>query len=424
MTAVADSATATRDDLDVAGMLADRIPGRPLQSPFYTSREVFDLDLSVIFGRHWLFAANEAEIPEPGDYLTVEFGAYSVIIVRDDDEQVRAWHNVCRHRGARILDQPAGSVANIVCGYHKWTYGVDGALVHAGQQPADFDRRCFGLKPVHVRSMAGLIHLCLADEPPADFDEIVARLEPYLLPHQLRRAKVAAREDIVEDGNWKLVMENNRECYHCDGHPELSCSLFPTYGYAEADVPARLRPAFDRYLQADADLQRTCAEQGLPFARIEELDGRASGFRIQREPLDGAGESFSADGRAVSRRLLGELSTPRLGRLSIHLQPNAWIHVLSDHAVTFCVLPVAPDKTLVRTTWLVHPDAVEGEDYDLEALTDVWRKTNLQDGAFVARAQLGVSSPAYEPGPYTLSEYQVEAFCNWYVSRLREQVGS
>lgn len=424
MTAVADAATGTRDCAYIAGLLADRIPGRPLERPFYTSREIFQLDLSAIFGRHWMFAANEAEIPEPGDYLTVEIGTYSVIIVRDDDEQVRAWHNVCRHRGARILDQPAGSVGNIVCGYHKWTYGVDGALVHAGQQAADFDRRCFGLKPVHVRSVAGLIHLCLADEPPGDFDEIVARLEPYLLPHQLRRAKVAAREDIVEDGNWKLVMENNRECYHCDGHPELSCSLFPTYGYAEAEVPNLLRPAFERYLRADADLQGTCRELGLPFARIEELDGRASGFRIQREPLDGAGESFSADGRAVSGKLLGDLPTPRLGRLSMHHQPNAWIHVLGDHAVTFCVLPLAPDKTLVRTTWLVHPDAVEGEDYDLDALTDVWRKTNLQDGSFVARAQLGVSSPAYEPGPYTRSEYQVEAFCNWYVTRLREAVAS
>ncbi len=422
MTAVADTATATLDRPGIAALLAGRVPGRPLESPFYTSREVFDLDLSAVFGRSWIFAATEAEIPEPGDYVTVEVGTWSVIIVRDDDEQVRAWHNVCRHRGARILDEPAGSVGTIVCGYHKWTYGVDGALVHAGQQPPSFDRSCFGLKPVHVRSVAGLIHICLADEPPADFADVAARLEPYLLPHRLREAKVAARVDIVEQGNWKLVMENNRECYHCDGHPELSCSLFPTYGYDEADVPPLLRPAFDRYVRAEADLRRTCEQLGLPFARIEELDDRDSGFRIQREPLDGAGESFSADGRVVSRKVLGDLPSPRLGRLSMHHQPNAWIHVLSDHAVTFSVLPLAPDRTLVRTTWLVHPDAVEGEDYDLEALTNVWRRTNEQDGSFVARAQLGVSSPAYEPGPYTLSEYQVEAFCAWYVDRLREQV--
>jgi Rieske 2Fe-2S family protein len=418
MTALADRATGTQD---IAALLDARIPGRSLDQAFYTSPEIFELDVAAVFGRSWVFVANEAEIREPGDFVTVEIGRWSVIIVRDDDEQVRAWHNVCRHRGARLLEEPTGSVGNIVCGYHKWTYGVDGALRHAGQQPAGFDRSCLGLKPVHVRSVAGLIHICLAAEPPADFGAVAALVEPYLLPHQLRRAKVAARVDLAENGNWKLVMENNRECYHCDGHPELSASLFPTYGYEEADVPPLLRPAFDRYLAADSDLQRACRELGLPFERIEELE-RTAGFRIQREPLDGIGESFSPDGRALCRKLLGDLPQARLGRLSMHHQPNTWLHVLSDHAVTFSALPLAADRTLVRSTWLVHEDAVEGVDYDVASLTDTWRQTNVQDASFVARAQLGVSSPAYEPGPYTLSEYQVEAFCSWYLARLREHV--
>jgi glycine betaine catabolism A len=407
----------------IARLVADRRPGYSLASPFYNDREIFDLDVSAIFARGWIFVATEAELKEPGDYRTIEIGSYSVILVRDDDEQVRAWHNVCRHRGARILNDDQGSVGNIVCGYHKWTYGMDGRLLHAGQQPATFDPGCFGLKPVHVRSVAGLLYLCLAEEPPADFDEIAGRLAPYLLPHQLRRTKAAAQVDLVEEGNWKLVMENNRECYHCDGHPELSCSLFPTYGYTEADLPARLRPALDRYLAADEVLRRSCEQRGLPYARIEELSGRVTGFRIQREPLDGAGESLSLDGRAISRRLLGDLDTPRLGRLSMHHQPNAWFHLMADHAVTFSVLPLAPDRTLLRTTWLVHEDAVEGDDYDVDALTDVWRQTNLQDGVLVARAQAGTASPAYEPGPYAPSEYQVDEFCTWYVDRLADRVG-
>ncbi len=203
----------------------------------------------------------------------------------------------------------------------------------------------------------------------------------------------------MEGGNWKLVMENNRECYHCEGHPELACSLFPTYGYEDDEVPTRLRPAFDRYLAADADLRAACEERGLPHARIEELSGRSTGFRIQREPLDGAGESFTPDGTAVSGRLLGDLDTARLGRLSMHLQPNAWFHFLADHVVTFSVLPLAPDRTLVRTTWLVHEDAVEGVDYDLDRLTHVWRETNRQDGEFVARAQAGASARPTSPGP-------------------------
>lgn len=418
--------TAPRTEVSprIAQLVADRRPGYCLPSPFYNDREIFDLDVAAIFARSWLFVGTEAEVAEPGDYRTVDVGPYSVMVVRDDDEKVVAWHNVCRHRGARILNDEQGSVANIVCGYHKWTYGTDGRLLHAGQQPATFDPQCFSLKPVHVRTVAGLVFLCLAEEPPADFDDIADLVTPYLLPHQLHRTKVAAQVDLVENGNWKLVMENNRECYHCDGHPELSCSFFPTYGYEADEMPPRLRPAFDRFLAADDVLRRDCEERGIPYERHEELSGRPTGFRIQREALDGVGESLSIDGRAMSRPLLGDLDTARLGRLSMHVQPNAWFHFMADHAVTFSVLPLAPDRTLVRTTWLVHEDAVEGVDYDVETLTDVWRQTNLQDGELVARAQAGTASPAYEPGPYAPSEYQVDEFCTWYVERLTEQVGS
>ncbi|WP_234357117.1 SRPBCC family protein [Streptomyces sp. NBRC 110028] len=410
-----------RETSRVRDAVARRAVGHSLERPFYTDREFYDLDIEAVFTRHWLFVAVDAEIPAPGDYTRVEIGPYSVIVVRDDEENLRAFHNVCRHRGARLLEAERGSVGNLVCGYHKWTYGTDGALRYAPSQPADFDRDCFGLKAVHVRSVGGLVFVCLADRPPADFADVAARIEPYLLPHGLRRAKVAARTDLVEDGNWKLVMENNRECYHCDGHPELLRTFFPTYGYAEEDIPAPLRPAHERYLRADAELRATYERLGLPYALIEELDHRTTGFRVQRDALDLAGESFTPDGRAACRRLLGDLPTPRLGHLSLHMQPNSWFHVVGDHAITFSVLPLAPDRTLLRTTWLVHPDAEEGVDYDPDTLLAVWMATNEQDARLVARAQRGVSSPAYVPGPYAPTEYQVEAFCSWYIARLREE---
>ena len=408
---------------DWAALVGRRAPGHPLEGPFYTSPAVFDLDVAAVLARTWLFVAAEAEVREPGDFVTVDVGPYSVIVLRDDDEVVRALHNVCRHRGARVLSERAGSVGNIVCGYHRWTYATDGSLLHAGDQPAGFDTSCFGLKPVHVRVVAGLVFVCLADEPPADFDDVVATASPYLLPHQLHRTKVAAQVDLVEEANWKLVMENNRECYHCEGgHPELICTFFPTYGYAEDRVPARLRPAHERYLHAEAMLEQACEERGLPYTAVEALEGRVSAYRVQREALDGAGESYTMNGSAASRRLLGDLDVPRLGRLSLHTQPNAWFHVCADHAVTFSVLPISVDRTLVRTTWLVHEDAVEGVDYDVETLTHVWRETNEQDAVFCARAQLGVSSPGYEPGPYAPSEYQVDAFTTWYVDRVQEHL--
>lgn len=422
MTALAPANTESAEKARIWSAVARRVAGRSLEGPFYTDRDFFDLDIAAVFARQWIFVAVEAELPEPGDYATVEVGPYSVIVLRDDEEELRAFHNVCRHRGARILEAGNGSVGNLVCGYHKWTYGTDGALRHAPSQPPGFDRGCFGLKAVHVRSVGGLVFVCLAEEPPADFAEVAARVEPYLLPHQLRRAKVAARTDLVEDGNWKLVMENNRECYHCDGHPELLRSFFPTYGYTEENLPARLRPAHERYLRADAELRETYERLGLPYALIEELDGRTTGFRIQRDALDLAGESFTPDGTAACRRLLGDLPTPRLGHLALHLQPNSWFHVLGDHAITFSVLPIAPDRTLLRTSWLVHPEAEEGVDYDLDTLLKVWTATNEQDARLVARAQQGVCSPAYEPGPYAETEYQVEAFCAWYIDRLREEL--
>lgn len=404
---------------DVADLLARRPVGQSLEAPFYLSDELFALDIEAVFAQHWLFVAAEAELPEPGDYVTVTVGPYSVIVVRDDEEEVRAFHNVCRHRGTRILNEERGSVGNIVCGYHRWTYGVDGKLLHAESQGPGFDPSCFALRPVHARTVAGLVFICVADKPPDDFDEVASRVEPYIAPHHLARAKVAAQIDLVENGNWKLTMENNRECYHCGGHPELLCTFFPTYGYEEQDIPAALRPAYDRYLKADADARATYESLGLPYAAIEELDTRPTGFRIQREPLDLAGESYTQDGAAACTRLLADFPTARLGRLAFHTQPNAWFHFMADHAVTFSVLPLAPDRTLVRTTWLVHADAVEGVDYDLDTLTKVWAATNEQDAVFVARAQQGVSSPAYVPGPYALSEEQVEAFVSWYVTRLK-----
>jgi glycine betaine catabolism A len=403
---------------DLVDLVERRAPGYSLEAPFYTSQEVFDLDVSAIFARHWIFAAAEAELPEPGDFVTVAVGSYSVIIVRDDDDELRAFHNVCRHRGSRLLDEPRGSVGNLVCPYHHWTYGVDGRLMHADNQPASFDRSCFSLRPVQVRSFGGLVFLCLADDPPADFDEVAARVEPFLAPYGLRQAQVAHQIDIVETGNWKLVMENNRECYHCDGHPELVSAYFPLFGYTAEDVPPRLRPVYQRYDEAAAALRSACVRQGFPIEGARELDTRATGFQLSHAPLDGAGKSFNANGESVCSRLMGSMTTDRFGDLSLHMQPNSWFHLLADHAVVFSVLPLAPDRTLLRTTWLVHPDAVEGVDYDVATLTRVWQATNQQDGTLVARTQRGVEDPGYRPGPYSTVEGDVDAFVTWYVSRL------
>ena len=402
-------------------MLLRRQPGLSLDAPFYLSDEIYQADMAWIFGAHWIFVAVEPQVPEAGDYLTVDVGRHSVLLVRDDDGGLQAFHNVCRHRGSRLCAEQQGTLGNIVCPYHAWTYDLAGRLISASHMGEDFDRARHGLKPVHVRSLGGLVFICLAPQPPADFEEMAARMHPYLAPHALADCKVAAQVDIVEKGNWKLTMENNRECYHCvPNHPELTQSLYEHgFGYQPGPDNAAGLARFQGILASSHARWETL---GLPSAEIEQLDGRATGYRTQRLPLDRSGESQTLDTRVASRKLLGALKEPALGGLSFWTQPNSWHHFMSDHVVSFSVLPLGPDRTLVRTIWCVHKDAVEGVDYDLANLTAVWNATNDQDRRLVEEAQIGVATGAYEPGPYSpYTEALVEKFCSWYVQRMSVQ---
>ena len=413
-------------DTPLKALLRNRKPGHSLDAPFYLSPDVFAADMEIIFGRHWIYVGVEPDVPEPGDAMTVDIGKNAIFIVRDDDMGLRAFHNVCRHRGARILHDEKTTVGNIVCRYHSWTYDLTGALVHADHMGPGFDRSCHGLKPVHVRSLEGLIFVCLAEEPPADFDEMARIMGPYIAPHNVRGTKVAFQSDIIEPGNWKLTMENNRECYHCAAnHPELTVPLFAYgFGYAPEDMDETDRENAERYACMLQDRHASWEADGLPSREVDHLDDMVTGFRTERLPLDGEGESHTIDTTAACRRLLGSLSNAKLGGLSFWTQPNSWHHFMGDHIVTFSVIPIDPERTLLRTKWLVHKDAVEGVDYDLQKLTEVWLATNAQDSELVSFCQEGARSTAYEPGPYSPhTEMLVEKFCNWYVGRMTDHLG-
>jgi Rieske 2Fe-2S family protein len=159
----------------------------------------------------------------------------------------------------------------------------------------------------------------------------------------------------------------------------------------------------------------------LPSAEIERLADLVTGFRTQRLPLDRDGESQTLDAKVASKKLLGGFEQADLGGLSFWTQPNSWHHFMSDHIVSFSVIPLSAGKTLVRTKWLVHKDAREGIDYDVNNLTAVWRATNDQDRALVEYSQRGATSSAYEPGPYSpFTEGLVEKFCEWYIARMAD----
>ena len=403
--------------LDLQALIASRKPGYSLPAPFYLSSEIYQRDLELIFGRHWIFVGVEPEIPEAGDLFTVDIGRDSVIILRDDDRVVRAFHNVCRHRGARLRPEGRGMVGNLVCPYHQWTYNLQGELVHNQHMGEEFERCRFGLKPVHVRSLAGLLFICLAEIPAQGFDEMHDAIERYIAPHRIANTKVAFQKDIIEHGNWKLTMENNRECYHCSAnHPELTVSLFEYgFGYQPSLENIEQIKGFEDLLARQHQRWEAC---GLPSAEIDRLE-HVTGFRTVRLPMEHAGESQTLDTRVASRKPLGEFEQLDLGGLSFWTQPNSWHHFMSDHIVSFSVLPLSPHRALLRTRWLVHKDAQEGVDYDLKRLTEVWDATNDQDSALVGNAHQGIVSSAYEPGPYSpYTEGLVDKFCNWYLDRL------
>lgn len=157
-------------------LVARRQPGYSLEAPFYNSQEVFDADIKYIFQRHWIYVAVSSEIPEPGDYVTVEIGKEPILILRDDDMQIKAFHNVCRHRGSRLCADEKGSVGNLVCPYHQWTYNLAGKLIFADHMPEGFDLSHHSLKPVHLKNLQGLLFVCLADEPPADIDVMLEQM--------------------------------------------------------------------------------------------------------------------------------------------------------------------------------------------------------------------------------------------------------
>jgi len=408
----------------ITGMLATRKLGFALPGAFFQDETLYRAELDLIFARHWLFVASEPEIPEGGDYRTFQIGRYPIFLLRQDDGSIVGFHNTCRHRGSRILQQPSGVVgANLMCPYHRWTYDTNGHVINCGNTDEPASAMELRLKPIHVKRLAGLVFVCLADHPPEDFDDLESRMTPYLTPHSLPQAKVAKQIDLIEHGNWKLTIENNRECFHCGGHPELLRSLFHFLGdISEDSLSAEERVTFKRYEAARERSMACWNRAGVPSERIELLYGRATAYRAERLVLEGHGESMTLDSRAACNRLLGSFTEAGLGTLHLHVQPNAWFHFLSDHIVTFAVLPIDRERTLVRTTWLVNAEAEEGKDYDVENLTGVWVATNGQDAAFVEETQRGTSSPEYEPGPLGNAEFMVDYFHRWYEERLRAEL--
>jgi len=399
---------------DLTDLLRSRNPGKSLPQEFYVDPDLFEEELSRVFHANWLFAGHTCEIPEPGDYFLLPIGGEELIVLRDKEGGVRAHFNVCRHRGSRIATEPRGRSRSLVCPYHQWVYKLDGCLANARLMGEDFDANEYRLRSAAVRELAGLVFVCLAPEPP-DFDAFFEDIEPQLRPHGLEGAKVAVRHRYEVRANWKTLVENNRECYHCRvSHPEFCTSNY------DLGLPGDTR-SDDGF---DATLDREYARwRGLGLAPEEISFPDGAPYRVSRLPLKEGFLTESLDGGLVAP-LLGDLTDPATGSLRVITLPNFWAHANCDYAMTTRLLPAGPDLTHVEVCFLVRNDAVEGVDYDPERVAAVWRATCEQDWELCENNYAGIKSVAYEPGPFSeVTEGSVESFVRWYLDQLGDAGG-
>ncbi|MBQ0757052.1 MAG: aromatic ring-hydroxylating dioxygenase subunit alpha [Amphritea sp.] len=394
-------------------LINQRKPRHALTREIYRDEEVYKQDLEQIWHKEWIFAGHTFEIEKAGQYMTIQVGDYPVVIVRDDAGNVRAFHNACRHRGSRVCSESKGKTAKLVCPYHKWTFGLDGKLLFAGNMGEKFNNDDHGLMPVNCEVVNSYIYICVADQAP-DFEQFRNDLSPFITPHNLENCKVAFESNLIENGNWKLVFENNRECYHCEAnHPELLNAFVENLSVAGVggDDDPELVAHWDK-----------CEAAGLPSRLVMDINGQ---YRMTRIPLAEKAVSYTMDGQPAVNGRLDDTDVKDIGALLYFNYPSTWNHFLGDFALSFRILPLGSGETLVTTKWIVPKDAVEGVDYDIDTLTKVWLATNNQDKQLVEETFRGVSSPSYIPGPFSdIAENGVCQFVDWYCDTMKQKLTS
>ena len=391
-------------------LFEQRREGHALPQGLYTEPNTFDFDMAAIYGQSWLMAGMECELPKTGSYLSMMIGQWPVILTRDKSGEIRAFHNSCRHRGSMICAVGSGTSPKLVCPYHRWTYDLDGSLLAANRMADDFVKGDHGLKPVALKNVNGALFICLSDNPPP-FDDFGEKLAAYTAPHQLRNAKLAHQSVLIEHANWKLVMENARECYHCGTSHLALAKTFPVgmSRHFDSGEDARLKAFFAKMDALD-----------LPHQAVE-----GQWWQVARFALNEGCVSISNDGQHLSKKLMCEANGGDIGSLRFALDPHSFVHCTADGVFYFSAVPVGPNETHVTSKWYVHKDAVEGVDYHIDTLTDLWTVTNLEDKALAENNQAGVNSLGYTPGPYSQeAEMLALRFTDYYCDKARDYIAA
>jgi len=285
--------------------------------------------------------------------------------------------------------------------------------MRAAGLPADYPQTEEGklraLDSIPLKEISGLLFACLSeDTDESDLVEIEQIMAPYTAPFNLGKGgyRLAHHESEVIQASWLHVMINNRECCHCNANHRGLIKLFDPSSFNGGESTA-YKALFDRATERWDALELKWEEK--PFSEND-------CFRIARYPMKEEYRSITFDGKPASKKLIGPFTDYDQSTLSMWFNPNAWIHFTSDHIATNWVLPLGKDKSKVYSSWIVHEDAVEGEDYDVDHLTEVWKVTNAEDVELCESMTNGSKSTYYRPGPFAPDERFCSQFCDWYMT--------
>ena len=403
----------------IGQLVANQRSGYSFDRALYTDVAVYELEMERIFRSRWLFVDHAARIPRPGDFILREIAGESIIVVRDHEAQVRAFYNVCRHRGSRLCQRSDGHIERFVCPYHAWTYTLDGRLSNARLMPPGFDPASHGLNPCHLRVVEGLVFISLCDGDPPAFDEMVAPFLSLLDFHGVAGAQIAHREVFPVAGNWKLLVENNLECYHCvSAHPEYcavaSRDYVLNFGGGPDSGPQDAVRDYQSKLTAWEERTRAL---GHPLGSF--VDAATSNhFRASsRAPILEGFLSMTEGGEAAAP-LMGKFRDYDGARTALAFDPLTLMLLFNDYAIIMNFMPTSEGHSETVLTWLVDANAREGENYSRESVTWLYDVTLQQDKSIVENNQAGVYSSAYRPGPYSTQEAAVVRFHQWYCAQM------
>jgi phenylpropionate dioxygenase-like ring-hydroxylating dioxygenase large terminal subunit len=392
--------------------------GYSFAQEFYASQAVFKADMDKIISRKWLLAGHISRIPGKGDYFLFKVGSEQIIVIRENADSVRAFYNVCRHRGSTICQAESGSVPKLVCPYHAWTFGLDGRLLAARLMPDDFDKAENSLFACHVRVFHGLIFINMSEDEPADFDATFGDMGPILDYHGIAEARIAHAGSYPTTANWKLVVENFFECYHCvPSHPEF-CSMHAAeslvaVGAGPSSGPADAIAAYAPKVQA---WEESAAALGRPIGTIDEPP-ESSHLRLLMQRMNKDGWAAETEDGSVPAPLMGKRKQPDGGRMHLSFSPFSQI-VADDHfVILFQFTPRAALETDVEMIWLVDGRTTEAE-VDVAKMTWGYHATTSQDKLITENNQAGIMSSRYRPGRYSEQEGSVIKFQKWYLNQF------